>query len=115
MPMRQHQFTIWRLMMLIAAIAIYLAYLRIFDPTITIVTAVVLGGFLIDRRRNGTGILGGTFAGGILFLVGGAATYFDPNVAAGYVGPVMTLPAMFVAGLMWGLAWIPMQKKKTNI
>jgi hypothetical protein len=108
MSLRRLRFTIRQLMLLIVALAIFLAVLRMTGSAVVAATGFVLIGFFIERHRQGPGIYGGTMGGGILFL--GVGIYlclqsylFPVPNAVDYVGPFITLAGLFAEGLTWGL------------
>jgi hypothetical protein len=107
MSLQKARFTIRQLMALVATSGIFFALLRVFDAGLVIATGVVVLGFLIERWRKGSGILGGTIAGGTLFLGFGIAHYvwahiFPEPEVIDLVGPILTLPILLVYGLIWG-------------
>jgi hypothetical protein len=107
MLLQKARFTIRQLMALVFTSGIFFALLRVFDAGLVIATGVVVLGFLIERWRKGSGILGGTIAGGTLFLGLGIALYvwayiFPEPARSDLLGPVRTLSILLVYGLIWG-------------
>ena len=107
--LRRLQFKLRQLMVLVLVCAVVFALLT--TPAVVLVVAVgiVIPGFLIDRLRGYSGVVGGMVSAALAPMGLGIAVYtYDFFTAtnsnlADYLGPpAITLPMIGVAGLAWG-------------
>lgn len=76
MRLPRFQFTIRRLLLLIAGCAVALALLRTPFGFVVVAFGVVLPGFLIERAKGGAGILGGALSASVIVFAGGLVIGF---------------------------------------
>jgi hypothetical protein len=102
------QFTLGQLLGVVVVCAIVFAALSTPFAIFVVAIGIVAPGFIIDRFRGGTGIVGGMISASIVLVGLGIAgyTYFylnpDPEILA-YLGPPpLTLFMLGTAGVAWG-------------
>ncbi len=102
------QFTLGQLMGLIGVCAVVFAALSTPFEIFVVALGIVVPGFIIDRFKGGSGIVGGMISASITLVGVGIAAYayfyFNPDPALlAYLGtPILTLPMLGVAGAVWG-------------
>ena len=104
------QFTLRHLMWLVAVCAIASALLTTLAAPLVLAIAMIVPGFVIERIRGGTGIIGGTISGCMittgLVAVFCVLAYYSGN--GSFEGLLSTFPSLyllFVLSLVWsGLA-----------
>ena len=105
---RRIQFTLGQLMGLIVVCAVVFAALSTPFAIFVAALGIVVPGFLFDRFRGGSGIVGGMISSSASLAALGVAayaySYFTPDPAMlAYLGPpILTLPILGIAGAGWG-------------
>src|SRR5437764_186268 len=101
-------FTLHKTIGLIVVCAVIIALLLTPGAPLTVAIGIVLPGFVIDRVRGRTGIVGGTISASFVWIGVGIAVYTysslrpDPALAD-YLGPPpLTLLLLGAAGVVWG-------------
>src|SRR5947207_2183502 len=108
MRLPRFRFTLHESIGLIVVSAVILALLRTPGAALAVAIGIVLPGFVIDRARGCTGIVGGMISASFVPVGVGIAgytySYLRPDPAlASYLGPPpLTLLLLGTAGVVWG-------------
>ena len=106
------QFTLRHLMWLVAVSAVASALLTTLAAPLIVAIAMIVPGFVVERYRGGTGIIGGTISGclittGLVAAFCVLAYYSGNGSFAGLLSTFPSLYLLFVLSLVWsGLASI---------
>ena len=104
------RFTLGQLLKLIAVPSVFLALLRLPFGPLTVVIALVVGGFAIDRARGGAGFRGGVLTSVLVHLaIGliGRATHeflFEDPSRLTFQATLVGLMYYVLVGWIWGVA-----------
>src|SRR5579883_3255510 len=107
MRLPRFQLTPWQSMGLIIACALFVVLLLSPLGPLAVAIAIILPGFVIERTRGGTGIIGGTVST-ILFVVGFAiaagvgSIFAGPSTREDFLEWFPTIYLLFVVALLWG-------------